>query len=588
MSATRDGITRRRLLAGAGAAALGTAGLRAGAVPAPADWDLETDVLVVGSGLGGATAAFVARVNGDAVVLVEKAPFFGGTSMKTAAVIWVPNNFVLRERGIEDRKDDCLRYLARYSYPERYDPGDAALGLDAPAYALLEAFYDHAAPAADLLKAQGALQLVEWRMFDLDRPATDYLDHAPENKVPAGRTLGVRIGDGRTGLGGDMMQQIEQALRARGARILLDHRAARLVLDGGRVIGLQALHEGRAVHLRARKAVVFASGGFAHSPELIASHQPMPIYGSCAMPAATGDLIAIAGAAGARFANMRSAWRTQIVFELAMQSRALGGGVFYPPGDSMLQVNRHGVRVVNENRNYNDRTQVHGIYDPSRAEYPNQLLFMVYDQRTAEAFAGVHPLPATPTGADYVVKGESLADLADALAARLRALAPHTGGFELASGFTEQLAATVSRYNGFARAGQDEDFARGSAGYDREWFLVFSPMRTDTRWPRNAGPNPTMHPLRDTGPYYAIILGPGALDTSGGPVIDAQARILDTRGRPIPGLYGTGNCIASPSRGAYWGAGCPLGLSMTFGYIAANAAHREPVLAPAASDEGSA
>jgi predicted oxidoreductase len=82
-----------------------------------------------------------------------------------------------------------------------------------------------------------------------------------------------------------------------------------------------------------------------------------------------------------------------------------------------------------------------------------------------------------------------------------------------------------------------------------------------------------MYPLRESGPYYAIMLGAGALDTNGGPAIDARARVLDTYGQPIPGLYGVGNCIASPSREAYWGAGCPLALSLTYGYIAANDAH---------------
>ena len=273
---------------------------------------------------------------------------------------------------------------------------------------------------------------------------------------------------------------------------------------------------------------------------------------------------------------MGGAWRTQILLEEALESSKLAAGVFFPPGDSMLQVNRHGVRVVNEHRNYNDRTEAHGIYDASQAEFPNQLLFMVYDQRTAEAFGGAYPLPSEPTGASYVLSGDTLEALAERIGQRLSEISSRTGGFSLSPSFVDNLQATVNSFNEYARSGNDKDFHRGDAAYDTEWHMVFSPMRADTEWPANDAPNLTMHPLKGEGPYYAMILAAGALDTCGGPVIDASARVLNTEDQPIAGLYGAGNCIASPSRDAYWGAGHTLGLSLTFGYIAANSAHLEP------------
>jgi hypothetical protein len=573
----KNGLTRRQLLAGAAAASLGTITLSASRAKENGKWDHEADILVVGSGVGASTAAVVAHENGDAVTVIEKAPFLGGTSAKSAGVLWIPNNFTLKAKGIADEKDDCLRYMARYSYPERYDAGSANLGLSASEYALLEASYDNASDAIDFLREKKALNVAEWRMFALDRSATDYLDHVPENKVPAGRALGPLKEDGTMGGGVDMMAQLGAALKERNVPVLLGHRAMRLVTnDDGRVVGLEAESAGHVVSLRARNAVIFATGGYVHNPEFVAKYQRNRLYGSCAMPFSTGDFIDIAGAGGARLGNMGSAWRTQIILEEALQSSKLAAGVFFPPGDSMLQVNRHGVRAVNENRNYNDRTEAHGIYDASQAEFPNQLMFMVYDQRTAEGFAGAYPLPKTPTGATHVLSGDTLDSLTESIQKRLDEISSRTGGFSLASDFIDNLKATIDRFNGFARSGNDEDFQRGSAAYDSEWHMVFSPMAADTKWPKNDNPSITMHPLSDEGPYYAMMLAAGCLDTSGGPVIDASARVLNTEDQPIAGLYGAGNCIASPSREAYWGAGHTLGLSLTFGYIAANAAHREP------------
>ncbi|NIM69805.1 MAG: FAD-binding protein [Xanthomonadales bacterium] len=573
-----NGLTRREVLKGAGAAvaSMGVVSLAASRASAQGEWDHTTDILVVGSGVGACSAAVTAHDNGDAVLLIEKAEFLGGTSAKSAGVLWIPNNFTLKARGIEDGRADCLAYMARFSYPERFDPQAPAFGLEAHELALLEAFYDNASPAVDRLRASGALSVAEWRMFALDRPATDYLDNVPENKVPAGRPLGPVNAEGAMGLGAELMAQLTRAVQQRGVATLTGHRAARLVTDGERgVIGLEAETGGATVTIRARKAVIFATGGYVHDPGLTARHQRGRLYGSCAMPMAEGDFIRIAGAAGARMGKLGSAWRTQVLLEECLNSPMLAAGAFYIPGDSMLQVNKYGLRVVNEHRNYNDRTEVHSAYDASRAEYPNQVLFMIYDQRSAEGFAGAYPIPAKPGDAAHVLSGSTLEALTARVSERLEEIAASTGGLSLDPAFGANLKATIQRFNGFAIAGRDEDFQRGAAAYDNEWHPVFSPMAADSGWPANRYPALCMHPLRDEGPYYCTLLVAGALDTCGGPAIDASARVLDAGGKPIRGLYGAGNCIASPSGEAYYGAGHTLGMSLTFGYIAANAAHGE-------------
>ncbi len=261
-----------------------------------------------------------------------------------------------------------------------------------------------------------------------------------------------------------------------------------------------------------------------------------------------------------------------------MEGRSLARCVDMPPGDSMFMVNKYGVRVVNEKRNYNDRTEAHLTFDPNNGEFPNQLLFIVYDQRTAELYAGAHPLPATPTGAKYVIHGNTLDELAANIATRLENIRAHIGTVKLAPEFGTNLKQTFERFNAYARRGVHPDFQRGKAEYDRAWALFFQPANANTRWPVKTGlPNPGMCPLQAKGPYYALIVGAGALDTNGGPIVDARARVVHASGKPIAGLFGAGNCIASPSREAYFGAGGTIGPAMAFGYIAGINAAAEPV-----------
>lgn len=575
--------SRRRLLANAGrsvgAAAMLGLGVGQASAASGVKWAREVDVVCVGSGAAALTAAVTAANAGSQVLVLEKGPITGGTTRKSGGVFWIPNHYALRERGIDDRKEDCLRYLCRVSYPERYRPDSPTLGLDQDAFALLEAFYDNGYKAVDLMRSRGALRIAQFNMWQLNRPAPDYQDHLPEDKTSQGRALGVLKADGSNGGGTDYIEQIESYLKKQGVEILTDHGVKSLILNARQeVVGVEVETEDGVVQIRARKGVVFGTGGYAHNLDYVRLYQRTFLYGSCATPYATGDFITIAGSAGARLGNLGSAWRSQALIEECMENRSLARCVDMPPGDSMFMVNKYGVRVVNEKRNYNDRTEAHLSFDPNNGEFPNQLLFIIYDQRTAELYAGAHPLPATPTGAKYVIQGGTLDELATNIAARLEGIRAHIGSVKLAPDFAPKLKQTFERFNGYAKRGVDPDFHRGKAEYDRAWALFFQPAHENTRWPVKTGlPNPAMHPLESKGPYYALIVGAGALDTNGGPVIDARARVVHTSGKPIPGLFGAGNCIASPSREAYFGAGGTIGPAMAFGYIAGTNAAAEPV-----------
>jgi 3-oxosteroid 1-dehydrogenase len=119
------------------------------------------------------------------------------------------------------------------------------------------------------------------------------------------------------------------------------------------------------------------------------------------------------------------------------------------------------------------------------------------------------------------------------------------------------LAATVERFNGFAKKGVDEDFHRGASVYDHYY--------TDP----GVKPNSCLAPLWRP-PFYAFRIVPGDLGTKGGLVTDARARVLRPDGSVIPGLYAAGNVSAAVMGRSYAGAGSTIGPAMTFGYIAGN------------------
>jgi 3-oxosteroid 1-dehydrogenase len=566
-------VNRRQLLVGTGAAAAAAAMPAQGAKSAPEHWDLDCDVLCVGSGAAGGTAAVIAAAEGARVIMIDKMPVLGGTTAKSSGLAWIFNNFAMRANGTADPKPDALKYAVRMGFPTEYDPASPTLGLDELRYKVVEAFYDHGAAAIDRLKALGVLEFRQFRLFNYDRLVVDYADHLPENKSPAGRALDP-VGGSQMSGGFSLASQLAGWLEKKGMPVLTETRATRILKDvSGRVIGIEADQAGKSIRIRARKGVIFGTGGFVHNVELCELHQP-PIYGTCALPGATGDFLPLAQEAGARMGNLGLGWRGQFLLGEAIESRGVPWGVFMPPGDSMILVNKYGRRVVNEKRDYNDRTKAHFHFDASMAEYPNHLLFMLFDARAMDAFGGAFPIPVKPSEQPLLVQGADWKAVAAGLDAQLAQWSGRTGGVRLAGSFVATLGKTIHSYNGYAHVGHDPEFRRGDFRYDRDWDLLFSPRRPGTKQSANPYPNPVMHPFADQGPYYAVILAPGALDTAGGPQISADAQILAADGRPIPGLYGAGNCISAPTGQGYLGGGGTIGPAMTFGYIAARHAVR--------------
>lgn len=523
------------------------------------------DIVVVGAGAAGCVAALCAHEAGARVLVVDKGVVPGGTSAKSGGSFWIPNHPYLARENLDDPREDFLRLAARSTFPETYNPAHPTLGIPVPSFKLLEAFYDNGSVMVAKLDAIGALKSEIYRPSGM--VLADYHAELPENKRPTLRMLQPtrRFSDGPDA-GDELMAQLLFALSDRKVPVRTRHQVTGIVRNtAGDVVGVTAVRgdDGTAT-IAARRGVIFATGGFAHNRELLSRFEYAPVFGGCAAPTSTGDFVAIAASVGAQFGNMSCAWRAPVVLDEVARYVSAPCDVFMIVADSMVTVNRAGRRCGNERRAYQDRTLAMYRWDETACDYPDLIQFVIYDRRAAELFAGIMPIPPTPTGMDYIIEGKDLDDLAVRIDERLALLTDAARAIRLDPGFAKELEATIQRFNRFAEGGVDEDFGRGSGTFDK----LAVPTEPNARWSRNDKPNPVMYPLSDSGPYYAMIVAPGLLDTNGGPIIDSTARILDNENRPIPGLFGAGNCIASPARDAYMAAGTTLGMAMTFGMIA--------------------
>ncbi len=517
------------------------------------DVDTTVDVVVVGGGPGGQATALFCAWRGLDVMLLEKAPELGGTGRKAAFACWAPNNRWLRETGVEDPEEDFLRFAARTARPERYDPQSPTFGQPAWEFELLRTIYRSAAEAVELLHDSGALR------FQHERVHGEYWPNLPENRVTAGRALFPEgVNETRTNGGPIAMDSLAAAIDEAGVDVRVGHRVQRVIVDDERVTGVVATTiDGSALRVGARVGTVFATGGFTHDQELVDNFLGHPSAGGGAALTNTGDFVRIAGTVGAQLRNMQEAWCGPINLVKSLRRDPTMQITVLRAGDSMICVNYKGERVLNEKLPYNEFVASMQAWDPVACERPNRVMIQIWDEHTQLNSAmpndtgGSAVLPPDQQD-DQIVRGNSLDELAQALTAKLAGLRSHTGDLTLATDFVPTLQATIARFNDLARVGVDADFHRGDRGVERTMFA--GPVADE---PDKV--NPVLYPITPTGPYYATLLVPGTLDTKGGPKTDAAGHVVDDVDAPIHGLYGVGNCVASPSASAYWAAGGTIG-----------------------------
>lgn len=532
------------------------------------DWSLQADVVVLGTGGAALTAALAAHDFGAGdVAILEKSNMIGGTTAMSGGMLWIPGNHHQQDVDIEDSWDDVVTYLDTLA-PGLLDPAVLEGFLDGGPEMVryladrtplkvrtLTGFPDYQPDTPGAMRHGGrSLDCEVFPFVELGNWATRVVPpkqgapritsyHEDLNLGPLDETtLAKRRKNDSRGRGQALVGGLLRAILDREIPCHFEHRATKLHKEGGRVMGVRAETPVGEVHVRARKGVVIATGGFEWNRELVKTFIRGPITGPVSVPENEGDGLIMAIEAGAQLGNMANAFWMPSTLERRQQHRDAKPNYLLCQAErtfpGSILVNRSGRRFVNEAANYNVLGFVLHNFDTGSHSYPNLPYYLVFDQRYRDKYPvfGHKPDQALP---DTFKSADTLAELA-----RLIEVDPHG------------LDATVTRFNEFVSLGHDADFRRGDTTYDNYW-------GDRTRTP----PYATLGPL-DQPPFYGVAMEPGVLGTNGGPKTDGNGQVLDWQDRPIAGLYCAGNAMSAPLATVYGGGGGTLGPALTFGYLA--------------------
>jgi len=538
------------------------------------NFDEVVDVVIAGTGAAGCAAACGALLQGGAgtkVVILEKAKrMIGGTTkLAGGGWLWAPGNPNLLEKGIKYDSEETLKLLRALAYPDgNEDPNDVELmksfAEDWPKV-IAEIMKEKIMVLQDVstreeedsVKVEALLRkklaknpklaetgLTEENIKKLRGLMPSYCCEHELDNCPSGKVLAPS--------GGTTSSQLEKSARRLGAEIRTGSQVVDVIRDErGRVIGAKVLDaKSRNVSsIRARHGVIFGTGGFSHNREMLATHfgENMPM-GTCSSKTNTGDFAQIAEKHGIPVSQMHTAWLKQCVLPYNFRKRL---GVFFINADSYVIVDKTGNRYSNEKQQYNER----GLEMFDRDD--RRCVFFVYDERASKLFDGPikslgGPIPDEYSSDDCVIEGSSVDELTQGVKEMLEQVCPE---FNLEENFASSLGAQITRFNDYACKGQDLEFHRGEDVGQYCW----SVPRADNKYPSKV-----MHPI-DTSNLRCVILGLATLDTKGGPRINRNGQVLDASMKPIPGLYGAGNCVRSPTNNSYPASGATLSNAILFG-----------------------
>ncbi len=555
-------------------------------------FDQTVDVLIIGSGGGGMTAALTANAAGLDALVVEKSAHFGGSTALSGGGIWVPGAPSQKKAGYVPDPDGVFEYLRTITdglvsdarlrqyvdsapemmefleqrsgwfefvwkpgyadyYPEL--PGGSELGstINVPAIDLRKLGDDEQNLLQPLALAPKGIWFApkDLRLFYQVRQ--NWRGKAVLMKL-IWRMFRARVfGDRMAAIGQSLAARLRLAMKEHGIPLWLNSPMTELISDvDGTVVGAVVERDGRTRRIGARGGVILAAGGFDHDMEWRRQHLPvLEKDWSFGNPAAMGDGIRAGEKVGGSTDLLDEAWWFPAMCWPGGRLQFMLNERMMP---SQFVVNGVGKRFINEAAPYMDFA--HAMIEGQNSGVTHVPCWLVTDIRSFHRYVvGGHlpipkvPFAPVPTGwrvpkawleSGVVVEGNSFGELAAKIGVP-----------------PAQLRHTADRFNEMAHNGHDDDFNRGDSAYDNYYG---DPTL----------PNPNLHPLGKP-PYYAFQIILGDLGTSGGLRTDEHARVLRTDESVVKGLYAVGNTSAAVMGRSYAGAGATIGPAMTFGYVAA-------------------
>ncbi len=562
----------KRYLCGAGNSASSNASV---------SWDLEADLVAVGSGGGGLAAAITAHDHGASAMVLERSDQVGGVTAYSMGEVWIPGNHLAAELGIEDSPESGYRYVERLSMGYAEDRAIRNQAIHAPValdyfedriglkMRVVRDLPDYYYPQVEDSRAEGrcleaepfpAESLGEWQAKTRVSPHVPYSmthEDIAENGGLANMAnwdysaMSRRMANDERCAGPGLAAWFVKGVLDRGIPMHTGVNAEALIVENGRVVGVRATRDGEPLFVKANRGVVIAVSSYERNPDYAKTlgQQIDPV--SMVMPTIDGAHLRLAGPLGARIASVPDV--TMLGFHVPGEEQEEGvplwrGALPFLGLPHTLVVNRAGKRFANE-AFYRSVYSAIDTIDGATQTHPHYPCWAVFDSQAREKYPFGSVMPGEDLPEGLGVKADSVHELAEKI------------GVD-----AQGLSATIETFNGFCETGEDPDFRRGTFPWGQQ-------MCGDSR----QQPNPNMGPLSKP-PFYAVELykmaGGGIAST--GLMADHHCRVLGWDDRPIEGLYVAGNSMARLDNGALMQSGMTNARGLTHGYLAGRHAAGKP------------